>query len=99
MENNFEQYKSMLTAASETANACLDMEGGTFFLAWAGELIQDLTAKGYCRSACLTGQKLCDAVGVDWPWAGCDEMGPAEKQAWLNLFAENLMGHVTVVSK
>ena len=52
MENNFEQYGVLLGSASEVAEACLDMEGGAFFLAWAGELIQDLADTGYCRSAC-----------------------------------------------
>ena len=51
MENIFEQYGTLLNSASEAAEACLDMEGGAFFLAWAGELIQDLADKGYCRSA------------------------------------------------
>lgn len=94
MENNFEQYEMLLDSASEATEACLDMEGGTFFLAWAGELIQDLSSKGYCRSACLTAQKLCEAVGIDWAWAGCDELEPMEKQAWLNLFAEALTNHL-----
>ena len=94
MENNIEQYGTMLDSASETAEACLDMEGGAFFLTWVGELIQDLADKGYCRSACLTAQKICEAVGVDRVWAQFDELGPAERQAWLNLFAEALMDHV-----
>ena len=99
MENNFEQYGTLLDRASETAEACLDMEGGAFFLAWVGELIQDLAGKGYCRSACLTAQKLCKAVGVDWAWAECDELEPAEKQVWLNLFAEILTDHVITATK
>lgn len=65
MENDFEQYDTLLGCVPETAEACLDMEGGAFFLTWAGELIQDLADKGYCRSACLTAQRLCEAVGVD----------------------------------
>ena len=51
MENNFEQYEALLSNVSEVAEACLDMEGGAFFLSWVGELIQKLAAKGYCRSA------------------------------------------------
>ena len=99
MENNFEQYGTLLDSASETAEACLDMEGGAFFLAWAGELIQDLADKGYCRSACLTAQKICEAVGVDRVRAESDDLAPAEKQVWLNLFAETLMDHVITVAK
>ena len=95
MENKFEQYQTLLGCVSETAGACLDMEGGAFFLAWAEELIQDLADKGYCRSACLAAQRLCETVGVDWAGAECDELGPAGKQTWLNLFAETLMDHVT----
>ena len=91
MVNNFEQYGALLDSVSEVAEACLDMESGAFFLAWAGELIQDLATKGYCRSARLTAQKLCQAVGVDWACAECDELEAAERQAWLNLFAEALM--------
>ena len=94
MENNFEQYEMLLDCASEAAEACLDMEGGAFFLAWAGELIQDLADKGYCRSARLAAQKLCEAVGVDWVWTECDELELPEKQAWLSLFTEALMDHV-----
>ena len=99
MENNFEQYGTLLDSASEAAEACLDMEGGAFFLTWAGELIQDLACKGYCRSACLTAQRLCEAVGVDWAWTERDELEPMEKHAWLNLFAETLMDHVMTVAK
>ena len=99
MENNFEQYRTLLNSASEVAEACLDMEGGAFFLAWAGELIQDLVGKSYCRSTLLTAQKLCEAVGIDWAWTECDELEPLEKQAWLNLFAETLMGHVVMATK
>ena len=99
MENNFEQYKALLDSASEVAGACLDMESGEFFLAWAGELIQDLVGKGYCRSACLTAQRLYEAVGVDRAWAECDKLEPAEKQVWLNLFVETLMAHVMTVAE
>ena len=70
------------------------MEGGAFFLAWVGELIRDLAGKGYSRSALLTAQKLCEVVGVDWARAEYDELGPVEKQNWLNLFAEALMDYV-----
>lgn len=94
MENNFEQYGTLLDGASEAAEACLDMADGAFFLAWAGELIQDLAGKGYCRSARLTAQKLCEAVGVDWAWAERNELELVKKQAWLSLFAEALMSHV-----
>lgn len=99
MGNNFEPYGTLLDSASEAAEVCLDMEGGAFFLAWAGELIQDLADKGYCRSACLTAQKICEAVGVDRVWAECDELGQAERQVWLNLFAGILMDHVTTADK
>lgn len=99
MENNFEQYETLLGIVSETAEACLDMEGGAFFLAWAGELIQDLAAKGYCRSTWLTVQKLCEAVDVDWAWTECNEVEPTEKLAWLKLFANALMSHVTITAK
>ena len=99
MENNFEQYETLLGCVSETAEACLDMEGGAFFLAWAGELIQNLTSAGYFRSARLTVQKLCKAVGADCAWAEHDELEPMEKQAWLRLFAETLMIHVMAVAE
>ena len=93
MENNFKQYETLLGSAAETAEACLDMEGGAFLLAWAGELIRDLVSAGYCRSARLTIQKLCETVGVDWAWTEYDELGPEEKSAWLNLFVGALMDH------
>lgn len=99
MENNFEQCGTLLDSASEAAEACLDMEGGAFFLAWAGELIQNLAAEGYCRSACLTAQKLCEAVATDCTWAERDELEPMEKQAWLSLFAGTLMTHAMTVTK
>ena len=99
MENNFEQYETLLGSASEAAEACLDMEGGAFFLSWVGELIQNLAAKGYCRSACLTVQKLCEAVDVDWAWAEYNKLEPTEKLAWLKLFAEVLMDHVAMTAK
>lgn len=95
MRNNFEQYEALLASASETAEACLDMEGGAFFLAWAGELIRDLAAKGYCRSACLTAKKLCETVDVDLAWAEFNELEQTEKLTWLKLYADALMGHVT----
>ena len=68
-------------------------------MAWVGELIQDLADKGYCRSALLLAQKICEAVGVDRVWAGCDELWSAERQVWLNLFAEALMDHVIAAAK
>jgi hypothetical protein len=100
MENNFEQYETLLGSASEVAEACLDMEDSAFLLAWAGELIQDLVAKGYRRSACLTVQKLREVVGTDCDcaWAERDELETVEKQAWLIMFAETLMNHVMTVS-
>ena len=94
MEHYFEQYKTLLDSASEVAEACLDMEGGAFLLAWAGELIRDLTDEGYFKSARLTIQKLYETVGIDWAWTGYDELSPEEKSAWLNLFAGALMDHV-----
>ena len=54
MEHDFEQYKTLLDSASEVAEACLDMEGGAFLLAWTGELIRDLATAGNFRSARLT---------------------------------------------
>ena len=94
MENNFKQYERLLDSEAEVAEACLDMEGGAFLLAWTGELIRDLVAVGYLKSARLTLQKLCESVGVDWMWMEYDELEPAEKAAWLNLFAVALMDHV-----
>lgn len=99
MKNNLEQYEALLNNASETAEACLDMEGGAFFLAWAGELIRDLAANGCCRSAHLTAQKLCETVGLDWTWAEYDELELMEKQAWLTLFAEALMTHIITAAE
>lgn len=99
MENNFEKYEALLSGASEAAEACLDMEGGAFLLAWTGELIRDLATEGYCRSARLTAQKLCKAVGVDLAWEGHDGLDSAGRQAWLSMFAEALMDHVMAVAK
>lgn len=65
-------------------------------LAWTGELIQNLAAEGYCRSACLTAQKLCEAVGTDCAWAERDELELMEKRVWLGLFVEALMDYVVV---
>ena len=95
MENNFEQYELLLGSAAEAAEACLDMEGGAFLLAWTGELIRELAAAGYFRSARLTAQKLCESVGIEWTWMGYDELTPEEKSAWLNLFTGSLMDHLT----
>ena len=94
MENNFKQYEALLDSAAEAAEACLDMEGGALLLAWAGELIRGLTAKGYFKSARLTIQKLCEAISVDWTWSEFDELTPEEKTAWLNLFAGALVDHM-----
>ena len=98
MENNFKQYELLLDSAAEAAEACLDMEGGAFLLAWTGGLIRDLTAAGNFRSACLTAHKLCELVGVKWTLTGYDELPPEEKLAWLNLFTEVLLDHVTAVA-
>lgn len=95
MENNFRQYELLLDSAAETAEACLNMEGGEFLLAWTGELIRELATAGYFRSARLTSQKLYESAGVDCVWTGYDELNPEEKQTWLNLFAEALVDHVT----
>ena len=94
MENNFEQYETLLGRAFEVAEAYLDMEGGAFLLAWTGELIRDLAAAGHFKSARWTIQKLCETAGVDWTWTGYDELAPEEKSAWLNLFAGALVEHV-----
>ena len=99
MENNLGKYEALLDSVSEVAKACLDTEGGAFFLAWAGELIQDLADKGYCQSACLTAQRLCEVAGVDWTWEERNELDPSKKQVWPNLFAETLMDHVMTVAK
>ena len=37
MENNCEQYETLLGRTSEVAEVCLDMEDGAFLLAWTGE--------------------------------------------------------------
>ena len=94
MENNFEQYETLLGRASEVAEACLDMEGGAFSLAWIGELIRDLVAAGHFKNACLTIQKLCETASIEWMCSGYDELAPEEKSAWLNLFAGALVEHV-----
>ena len=99
MENNFEQYETLLGRAFEMAEACLDMEGGAFSLAWIGELIRDLAAAGHFKSARLTIQKLCETVGVDWTWAEYDELTSEEKSAWVNLFAGALMDHVMTAAE
>ena len=98
MENNFKQYELLLDSAAEATEACLDMEGGAFLLAWTGELIRDLAAAGHFRSARLTIQKLCESMGVKWALTGYDELPPEEKSAWLNLFTEVLLDHVTAVA-
>ena len=98
MENNFRQYEALLDSAAEAAESCLDMDGGAFWLVWAGELIRDLAAAGYFKSARLTTQKLCESVGVEWTGTGYDELAPEELSAWLNLFAGALMDHIYTVS-
>ncbi len=95
MRNNFKQYEARLKAAAETANACLDMEGGVFFLAWTGELLQELTAAGRFESACFAAKKLCEAAGVELEWTEYDGLDKDEKQAWLKLFTGALMDHVS----
>ena len=85
----------MLESANETASAYLDMEGGEFLLTWTGELIRDLAAEGNVRSAALTVRKLCEAVGVEASWTADEEIGKAERLAWLRLFSEALMDHVS----
>jgi hypothetical protein len=57
------------------------MEGGVLFLVWAEKLIQNLGGEGYCRSAYLMVQKLCEAIDINWTWTGYDKLGPMEKQA------------------
>lgn len=99
MENNFQQYEILLDSASEVAEACLDMAGGTFLLAWTGELIRDLATVGYFMSARLTAQRLYEAASVDWTWSGYDGLAPEEKSAWLSLFTGVLMDHMTTVVK
>ena len=90
MRNNFEQYDALVYSASEVTSACLDMEGGAFFLAWTDELIRELTEKGYVRSAVLTARKLCEAVGVEMPHDFFMNAEKAEPLAWLHLFSEAL---------
>ncbi len=96
MRNNFKQYEALLTDAVETADTCLDMEGGALFVAWNGELIQDLAAAGCFRSACFAVKKLCEVAGVEPEWTEFDGLEREEKQAWLELFAEVLMDQVSI---
>ena len=91
MKNISEQYERLLESAVEVASACLDMENGVILLAWSGELIQDLAAAGYVRSAALAMRKLCETVDTEARWIGDGEMRKGEKQAWFQLFAEALM--------
>ena len=93
MRKNTEQYTALLDNAAEIASAYLDMENGTFLLAWSSELIRDLAAEGYVRSAALTIHKLCETVNSEAQWTAFDEMKKEEKQAWFYLFAEALMDH------
>ena len=99
MENKLKQYEALLDSAAEAAEACLDIEGGAFLLAWTGELIRDLATAGNLRSARLTAQKLCESVGVEWTWAKYDKLNPKEKSAWLKLFAGVLMEHVMTAAE
>jgi len=94
MRNNFKQYEAMLEVAAETAEACLDMEGGALFVAWNGELIQELAAAGCIRSACFAVNKLCETAGVEPEWMECDGLERDEKRAWLEMFAGTLMDRV-----
>lgn len=90
MKNFFEENEVLLNSASEVSSACLDMEGGAFFLAWSSELIRDLAAEGYVRGATLAARKLCEAVGVDVP-QDCVESGDkAETLVRLSVLAEAL---------
>ena len=99
MENNFKQYEALLDSAAEAAEACLDMEGGAFLLAWTGELIQDLATAGHFKSARLTIQKLCETVSIDCAWSEYDELPPEKKSAWLNLFAGALVDRVMTAAE
>ena len=99
MVKNVQNYEVLLNSANEAASAYLDMEGGAFLLAWAGELIQDLAAEGNVRSATLAAKKLCEAVDVEMQWEAFEQTEKAEKQAWLCLFAEALMDHVIAAAK
>ncbi len=99
MKDNFKRYVAMLEVAAETANACLDMEGGVFFLAWIGELLQELTAAGCFQSACLAVKRLFEAFGVKPEWTEYDGLGRVEKQAWMKLFAGALLDHVMTAGK
>ena len=96
MKNISEQYESLLDSAVEVASVCLDMENGTFLLAWSGELIRDLAAAGYVRSAALTINKLCKAVSVETQWIAQEDIKKEEKQAWFLIFAEALMDQVKI---
>jgi len=96
MKNNFKQYEAMLKTAAETADACLDMEGGAFFLSWTGELLQELTAAGRLESATFAAKKLCEAVGVETRWTEYDGLDRDKKRTWLELFAGALMDHVSI---
>ena len=95
MKNFFEGNEVLVNSASEVASACLDMEGGAFFLAWSSELIRDLTVEGYVRSATLATQKLCEAVGVDVPQDCAESAEKAETLVQISLFAEALSDCVT----
>ena len=91
MKNISEQYELLLESATKVASACLDMENGALLLAWSGELIRDLAAAGYVRSAALAVRKLCETVDTEAQWIGDGEMRKEEKQAWFQLFVEALI--------
>ncbi len=91
MRNNFKQYEALLTDAAETADACLNMEGGALFVAWNSELIQKLAEAGCFRSACFAVKKLCETAGVGPDLTEFDCLEREEKQAWLELFAGTMM--------
>ena len=96
MRKNTEQYTALLDNATKIASAYLDMKNGTFLLAWSSELIRDLAAAGYVRSAALTINKLCKAVSVETQWIAHEEIKKEEKQAWFLIFAEALMDQVKI---
>ena len=98
MRKNTEQYTALLDNATEIASAYLDMENGTFLLAWSSELIRDLATAGYVRSAALALQKLCGTVNAEVQWTAFGEMKKEEKQAWFLLFAEALLDYVEVAN-
>lgn len=99
MSNFLTQYEAVLNCAVEAANAYLDMEGGEFLLAWTGELIQGLAAEGDFVGAILTAQRMCEAVGVECPWASWEEHGEETAEVWLALFVDVLIEQVETARK